>query len=118
MQRMTKFMKHGRDIVKADERRLALGRFGEIAHVVDHGKGAQQPGLTHQVAHPGPAILVVPFEVVGVKQRQRLTIRIHHLEDAHVGVINGNVFALGKRQPVELVRGVEHAIQQHLLNSK
>src|ERR1700677_2951858 len=52
MERMAKLVKHGGDITKVEQRRLARGRFWEISNVVDDRKSTQQFGLAKQIAHP------------------------------------------------------------------
>ncbi len=111
---MAKFVEHRRHIVKADQRRLACRRLLEVRHVVDHRQRAQQLRLPHKVAHPRAAVLVVALEVVAIPQRQRLAVRIEHFEHAHIRLIHRNVLPLLERNPVKLVRRVEHAILQHI----
>src|SRR5580658_8918709 len=115
VERVAKLVKHGGDIRKLEQGRLARGRFGEISDVVDNRKRTQQLGLADQIAHPGPTILVVPLEIVTVKERQGFAIRIFHFEDPYVGVVHGKVFTLMKCQPVELVVSVEDSVLEYLV---
>ena len=79
------------------------GGLGEVGHVVNHRQRAQQLGLADQVVHPRAAVLVVALEVVAVPQRQRLAVRVEHLEHAHVRLVHGNVVALLEGDAVKLV---------------
>ena len=64
--------------------------------------------------HPGAAALGVPGVEVGDEQPER-PVLVVHVEDAHVGVVAGQVVALGEAQPVEPAGGVEDPVVQHPL---
>ena len=100
---------------KLMQRRLARRGLLEVGHVVDHRQRAQQLGLVHQNVHPRAAVLVVALEVVAIEQRQRLAVGVEDLEDAHVRLIDGKVVALLEGEAVELVRGVEDAVLEHVV---
>ncbi len=90
-------------------------RLGEVGDVVDDGQRAEQLGLVDEVAHPGAAVLVVALEVVAVEERERLAVGVEDLEDADVGVVDGEVVALFEGDAVELVGGVEDAVLQDVV---
>jgi len=110
VQAMAELVEHGGDVGEADERGLARRGLGEVGDVVDDRQRAQQFRLADEVAHPRAAVLVVALEVVAVPERQRLAVGIEDLEDAYVGVVDGDVLALFEGDAVELVGGVEHAV--------
>ena len=115
VQRVAELVKHRGHIVKAEQRRLPRRGLLEVGHVVDHRQRAQQLRLAHQRIHPRSAVLVVALEVVAIPQRQRLSIRIENLKHAHVRLLHRNVVPLLEGEPVELVRRIEHAVLEHVV---
>ena len=115
MQRVSELVEHRRHIIVGQQRRLAGRGLGEVGNVVHHRLVARQRGLIDELIHPGAALLVVPLEVVGVEERQRLTIHIEYLEGPHVGIVDRNVVSLLERQPVQLVGGEKHSVLQHVV---
>jgi len=75
----------------------------------------EQPRLRHVGHHPRPALLVVACEVVGEEQRQRLAVGVEYLEHPHIRLVDGQVPAFLETQAIQLVRGVEHTVQQHVI---
>ena len=108
-------MEHGGDIVEADERGLAGRRLGEVGDVVDDRLGAEELRLLDEIAHPGAALLVVALEVVEIGEAQLRAVLVEHFKDAHIGLIDRNVVAFLEGHAVELVRGVEHAVLEHIV---
>ena len=60
-------------------------------------------------------MLVVPLEIIAIEQRQRTTVGVEHLEDAHARVIGRKVLALLEGDPIQLVGGVKDAVLQHIV---
>ncbi len=76
----------------------------------DHGLLVEQGGLADVAVHPPATVLVVAREIVGEEQSERGPIRIEDLEDAHIGVVNGQIGSFLEGETVKLVRSVEHAV--------
>jgi hypothetical protein len=75
VQGVAKFMKQGARVVKAQQGRLALGRFGEIHDIDDDGANiAGELLLAAKATHPGPAALAGPGEIVPQKEPDRATL--------------------------------------------
>ncbi len=115
MQGVAELMEHGGDVVEADQRRLAIGRLGEVADVVDHRLGTGQAVLLDEHVHPGAAGLGVTLEVVGVEQGQRGAVLVEHFVHLHVRVVGRNVGARLEGDAVQLGGGVEDAVLQHVV---
>ena len=73
---------------------LPRRRLGEVRDVVDDGLRVEQSGLVDEAVHPRAATLVVALEEIGIEQRERAAVRVEHVEDANVGMVDGNVGAL------------------------
>ena len=115
VQCVAELVEHRDDVVEADERRLTGRRLRQVADVVDDRPCAEQLRLTDEVRHPGAAVLVVALEVVAIKERERLAVGVDHIEYAHVGLIDRDVLALLEGDAVELVRRIEHAVLEHVV---
>lgn len=115
MQRMAELMEQGGDVVKAQQRRLAGGRLGEVAHVADHRFGTGKAILLDEHVHPRATGLAVALEVVGVEQRHGSAVGIEHLIHLHIRVIGRDVGALLEGDAVQLRGGVEDAVLQHVV---
>ena len=55
------------------------------------------------------------MKIIGIKQRQRFSVRIEHFKDANIRLIHGQVFALLERNSVEFVRGEKDPVIKHVL---
>ena len=115
VQPVAELVEHGGDVVEAEQCGLARRGLLEVSYVEDHRQLAQQFRLADQHVHPRSAILVVALEVIAIPQRQRLRISVEDLEDAHVLLVNGNVLALFEGEAVELMRSVEDAVLEHVV---
>ncbi len=112
---MTELVKHRRDVAEREKRRLPCRRLREVGHVKDHRLRSGERVLVDEIVHPCAAAFLVTLEVVGVKQRERLSISVEDLEYPHVGMIDGNILPLLERQPVQLVRGEEDSIPKNAI---
>ena len=99
-------------LIRAGSPGAGLGKF---ATLIDDRLLAQQVRLVDEVRHPGSAVLVVALEVVAVEQREVLAVGVEDLEHAHIRVVDRKVVALFESEAVELVRSVEDAILQHVV---
>src|ERR1043166_5480518 len=115
MQRVTKLMKHRRHIIKAQERRLACGRFREVANI-DHDRlRPEQIALIYKTVLPCAAIFVRPLKIVSIEQRQRLSVCVEHFKDSHIGLVDWQVFSLLECDAVEFVRRKENSVMKYVL---
>ena len=115
MQRVTEFVEHRRHVIKAEQRRLARTRLREVAHVYYDRLGAQQVALIDKAVLPGAAVFVRALKIVCVEKCERLAVRIKDFKDAHVWMVNRQVFSLFERNAVKLVRRKENAVVQDML---
>ena len=112
VQRVPKLMEHRRHVVKAQQRRLPRRGLREIADIVDDGLRAWERSLVDEAVHPSAAALVVALVVVGIEQRDH-PVLVVHFKDLHVRVVDRQILALDKGEPIELPRRKEDAIAQH-----
>src|SRR5579859_1788735 len=112
MQSMAELVKHRRHVIEADQRRLSGRRLRQIGHVVNDRQRTQELGLADEFGHPRTTILVVPLEVVAIKERQRLAIGIGDLENAYVRRVYRNVHSLLERDPIQAIRCVENTVPE------
>ena len=89
------------------------GGSGDVEVVDDDGRGAEQPRLRDEGVHPGAAALALAGVEVAEVQPERRPVGVGHLPDPHVGVVAGQVGALGEPEAVEQLGGVEDAVDQH-----
>ena len=115
VQRVSELVEHRRHVIICKQRRLARRWFGEIGDVVHDGLPSGQRRLIDELIHPGPTLLVVALEVVGVKQRQRLAVGVEDLEGADIRIVNRDVVPLLESQSVQLVGGEEDAVLQNVI---
>ena len=115
VQRMAEFVEDCGYIIEAEQRGLAGCGLAEIRNVINDGQGVEELGARDKVIHPGAAVFVVAFEVVAIPQRERLAVSVDDFEDAHVGVVDGNIVALLEREAVELVGGEEEPVLQDVV---
>ncbi len=113
MQAVTELVEQGRHLRKTQEGRLAGCGLGEVADVVDDGLGPQQLGLVDEIAHPGPAGLVVALEEIEIDQADGRAILVEHLIDGDVRVIDRKVGAGLQDDAVEPLGDVEQAVLEH-----
>ena len=115
VQRVTELVVHRRDFIESEQRRLAGLGLGDVQVIGHHRLVMQQLRLRHVGGHPRPALLVVACEVVGQEQRERPAVGVEYLEHPHIRLVDGQVPVLLETEAIELVRGVEHTIQQHVI---
>ena len=66
---MTELMEERRHLVPGDQRRLAVGRLGIVAAVIDDRQRLAQSRLLGEGTHPGTATLRGTTIVVAIEQR-------------------------------------------------
>lgn len=113
VQGMAELVEEGVDLVEGQQRRLAGTGPGDVEVVDDDGALAEQRGLVHQVVHPGAAALGGAGVEVAEIEADRAAVLLEDLEDPDVGVVAGQVGALGEAQPVQQPGGVEDTVGQH-----
>ena len=115
VQRVAELVESGHHLVKGQQGGFSGGGLGNVQVVDHHRRFLQQTGLVDQGVHPGAAVLGVAGVVVTQEQAQPGAVPVLHLPDPDIGVVAGQVRTLGEGQPVQAVRGVEHAVLQHPL---
>jgi hypothetical protein len=103
------------DLVDAQQRGLTDGRARDVEGVDHDRPGPEQVRLADERVHPRPAALGLARVEVGDVQAQPAPVHVEHLEDTHLGMVDGQVVALGEAQPVEQGGRAEHAVAQHAL---
>ena len=97
VQRMTELVKQGVRVVVAEQHRLAFGRLGEVADIGDERTDiAGELLLIAQRGHPGAAALRGPGKIVAEEQTDLSAVTGAHRPDAHVGMPDRHVRALGE----------------------
>src|ERR1051325_5209229 len=96
-------MEHRGHVIKAQQGRLARTWLGKVSDVDDDRLGAKQATLIDEAVLPGSAIFVRTLKVISVKKRQRFSVCIEHFKDAHVRLINGQVFSFLESDAIEFV---------------
>ena len=100
VQRVAEFVEQRARLVERQQRRLALGRLGEVHHVVDdRARAAAEPVARLQTAHPGAGALRRAGEIVGEEDAAHRAVGVAHLEGAHVRMPGGNASRSTKVTP-------------------
>ena len=113
MQRVAELVEQRVDLVERQQRRLPGGRLRDVEVVDDDRRGAQQPRLGHERAHPRPAALALAGVEVAEVQPDRRAVGVGHLPDPDVGVVALQIGPRGEPEAVQQLGGVEDAVDQH-----
>src|SRR2546421_2618513 len=108
-------MKHRRHIAEAQQRGLTGRWLRKVRYVDDHGTGSQQAALIDEAVLPCSAVLVRTLKVVSVKERQRFSVRVEDFKDAHVWLIDRQIFPFLEGNSVEFVRRKEDTVVEDVL---
>ena len=114
VQRMPELVEQRRHLVPGQQRGLAVGRLRDVEVIRHHRLLVHQPALVDVGIHPGATALGGPRVQVGQEDRQLRAVRVEHVVDQHVGVVDRQVAAFLELEAVELPRRVEHAVLQHV----
>src|SRR6266478_1730073 len=108
-------MKHRRHIVEAQQGGLTGGWLRKVRDVDDNGLRSQQAALIDETVLPRTAVLVRTLKVISVKERQGFSVRVEDFKDAHVRLIDRQIFSFLEGNSVEFVRRKEYAVVKHVL---
>src|SRR5438046_639823 len=78
-------------------------------------ESARALDLIDKAVLPRSAIFVRTLEVISIKKRQRFSVGVKDFKDAHVGLIDGQVFSFLESDAIEFVRREEDAVVKHML---
>ena len=115
MQRVAELVEHRGRLVPGHQRRT-IHWLGDVEMVGHDWQVAGQPGLGDVGVHPRSAALGRAGKRIEHEDRQLAAILVEHVIGGDVGVVNRQVGTLLEGQAVELARGVEHAVLQHVLH--
>src|SRR5258708_39538289 len=100
-------------VVEAQQRRLAVRRFDEIADVDDQRADvAGKLLLVAQRGHPGAAALRWPREIIAEEQADLLAVAAAHLPHPHVGMPHRHVPAWRARPGEQALRRIKDRFGQ------
>src|SRR5437660_218917 len=103
-------MKHRRYVIETQQRWLTGRWLRKVRNVDDNGLRSQQAALIDEAVLPRSAILIRTLKVIGIKKRQRFSVGVKHFKDAHVRLVDRQIFSLFEGNSVEFVRRKEDAV--------
>ena len=115
MQRVPEFVKRGPHFILSEQCWFAGRRFRNVEVIRDNRLRPEQIVLRDISIHPRAPALGRPRVVVADENRQRFSIAIVNFPDAHVWLIQRQVVPLFEREPVFLVRGEKHAVDDDMI---
>ena len=116
MQRVAELVERGVHLIGGEQRRLTRRRLRNVEVVDDDRLRAEQPRLLDEAVHPRAAALVAARVPVDQEQAVRRAVGVEHFEHAHVCLVHRQILALLEAQAVQLVRGEQHAVDQHAIH--
>lgn len=113
MQSMSELMEHGPDLSDRKQCTIAGRWFREVGDIPDDRSRGQEAGLPFDRVSPCAATLARTSVVIKIHEPKSRAVGVEHLEDTHIGVIDGDVLPFPERDAVQLRRGIEDAVTQH-----
>ena len=113
MEGMTELVEEGLNIVHREERRVALGRFVEVAHIDDDRTMIYAIGidvLVADIVHPCTWTLASTREVVGIEDTNESAVCISNLEDLYLRIVNRHTLELLEVDTKEIMSQLESTI--------
>jgi hypothetical protein len=115
VQRVAEFVKRGSHFILSEQCRFARGRLRNIEMIRNHWLSPQQIVLRDISIHPRAAALRRSGVIIAYENRQRFTIAIEHLPDAHVWLVHRQVVPLLECEPVFLVCSEKDAVDDDMI---